>query len=132
MAGQSDLNDLHYVGYVLGLGLVPMFDNMTVRMAARRVPIVRAARELRGSRMVDAKVRPAWWLSASPTGVEAYTLTKGGFGLIPVMSRQGPARRETITFDTAPLGVAAGRRMYLWVNAVSMPSGRSGQPAEAV
>ena len=122
---RADVNDLHYAGYVLGLGLVPMFDNLTVHMARRRVPVVRAAKELRGSEMVDAKVRPAWWRHVRPIGAEAYTLRKGGFGLIPVMSRREHTQPEEVSFDTAPLGLVNRHGLYLWVNAYQPPPGHA-------
>lgn len=135
MEGRSRLSDKQYAGYLLGFGLLPMYDNLTLAMAKQRLPIVRAAKELRGSSMVDANVNPAWWHHVDPTGVEAYTLRKGTFGLIPVMSRQEKSKQEEISFDTKPLGLIKGQRMYLWMNSYQPPTGdpmKSDEPYERV
>ena len=50
-----------YPNYLLAFGLVPYNDNLSLGMFRRRMPIVRAAKELRGAEMADAKVEPAWW-----------------------------------------------------------------------
>lgn len=123
LRGLVDLSDRQYVGYVLGFGLVPMFENFTVQMARQRLPIVRAAKELRGSRMVNANIEPAWWHHVNPINVEAYTLKKENFGLIPIMSRQSETKTEKFSFDINPFGLSSDYPLYAWVHDYHPPTG---------
>lgn len=117
-----DLHEPLYPNYLLGFGLTPHGDNITLGIFKKRLPIIRAAKELRGSVMVDAGLDPAWWKSYEPTAVEGYTLRRGNVGLVPFMSRQKDDASVEVSFDTAPLGLSGEFPVYTWVNAFIPPA----------
>jgi len=116
-----DLHEPLYPNYLLAFGCVPMGDNLTLGMFKRRLPIVLAAHELRGSFMVDGKIDPAWWKIPEESGVEAYTLRRDDFGLVPVIGRQAEDSRISVSFETRPLGLSPTYPVYVWNNAFNTP-----------
>lgn len=111
-----------YPNYLLALGFTPQLGYLTFEDLHRRLPIVRAAKEVRNSVMVNANIDPAWWQQVEPAAVEAYALRKGDFGLIPVINRAKEDRVFEISVDTAPLRILPSKPLYLWVAGLELPA----------
>jgi len=128
--GNRDIHDPIYINYVIGLGMLPMVGDLSHEQVIQRRPIYQAAKEHRGSMLVDAGIEPAWWRYYEQIETEAYTLRKGNTGLIPVMNRSGRPREQEVSFDTAPLGVSPDYPLYVWAQRVISPPRDAKAPYE--
>ncbi len=129
--GKQVIHDPIYTNYLIGFGMLPSLGPLTYEQVTQRIPIYRAAKEHRGSVVVDAKIDPAWWRYYEQIETEAYALRKGNFGLIPCMNRTASARTQVVSFDTAPLGVSREFPLYLWSQGVVLPPADATAPYES-
>lgn len=72
----------------------------------------RACMELADSKIVDIGLRPCWW--REETEIEAYALRKGSAHVLTSLSHYNEPRNVTLAAPRKKLGLATGKRTFVW------------------